>query len=263
MRDMTQSTDKAHAEKYRSAAGQGDIAAQLHLANSLLYVPNADDIAEGIALLRTLAKQDNAEGRYAQDLLGSIYCGVPSRYLQSTAPSLKLMPAPDYHEALKWYRRRADAGSAQAMARIGELYARGTPATPQNFGDAYQWYTKAAAGEDGESYAYDVAEMHFHGRGVTQDYAEAARLYRTVRGGGKAMLRLGWLHEHGKGVPQDLAEAHASFNLAREMGYGGEIEAEGNEGFLRVESAMTAEQRAEGWRRYEAVKDELTARARE
>lgn len=261
---MTESTHKAYAEQHRAAAEQGDIAAQLSLANALLYVPSADDIAEGIALLRTLAEQDCPEGRYAQGLLGSIYGGVPSRYLQSTAPSLKLMPAPDYHEALKWYRRLAGTGSAQAMAWIGELYERGTPATPQDFGGALQWYTKAAASKDGEGYAFDVAEMHFHGRGVKQDYAEAARLYRKVlRHGGRAMLRLGWMHENGKGMPQDLAEAHAFFNLAREMGFGEKIEAEGNAGLLRVESAMTAEQRADGWRRYEEIKDVLTALARE
>ena len=144
---------------------------------------------------------------------------------------------------------------------IGELYERGTPATPQDFGEAFQWYTKAAEAEEGHG-IIALAEMHFHGRGVKQDYVEAARLYRKVHRGGRAMLRLGWMHENGKGVPEDLAEAHKWFNLAREMGFGEEIEAEADAGRLRIESAMTEAQRADGWRRYEAFKDELTAAAR-
>ena len=251
-------SEKAHAEQYRAAAEQGDIDAQLSLANALLYVPNADDIAEGITWMRKVAEHDGSQGRYAQDVLGAIYGGNPLWAIASTATSLKLMPAPDYHEALKWYRRRADSGSGEAMVLIGELYERGTPATPQDFGEAFQWYTKA-----GEAGLFPLAEMHFHGRGVTQDYVEAARLYRKIGGGGpRTMLRLAWLYENGKGVPEDLAEAHKWFNLVRDMGYAETIEAEADAGRLRVESAMTAEQRADGWRRYEEFKDQLTAAAR-
>lgn len=249
---MTTSSEKQHAEQYRAAAERGAIDAQLSLGCALLYVPNTDDIAEGITWLRKVAEHDGSEGRYAQDMLASVYSrDLPDRY----AELLKLMPAQDYHEALKWYRRRADAGSTLNMVLIGKLYERGTPATPHDFGEAFQWYTKA-------SDWFELAEMHFHGRGVTQDYAEAARLYDKVRHGVRAMLRLGWLHENGKGVPQDLVEAHKWFNLAHDLGFGEAIRTEANAGRLRVEDALDAAQRAESWRRYEAVKDEMTAAAR-
>lgn len=259
LRDTTKSEANERAEQFRPAAEQGDIDAQYRLAWALLDGSSADEIAEGITWLRKVAEQDGAEWGYAKLMLASIYGGAPARHLGSTAKSLKLMPAPEYHEALKWYRAAADAGYSEANGYIGELYERGTPATPRNFGEALQWYTKAAESERGLDYSFDLAEMHFHGRGVKQDYVEAARLYHKVHRSGRAMLRLGWMHENGKGVPQDLAEAHKWFNLAREMGFGGETEADGNAGRLRVESAMSDAQRADAWCRYEQFKDVVNA----
>lgn len=263
-RDTTKSEAEEYAEQHRPAAEQGDIRAQFDLAYRLLTLAStAHEVAEGIIWLRKVAEQDGIDpknARYAQHLLGAIYGGVPSRNMRCTAKALDLLPAPDYHEALKWYRKVAESGSSEASRDIGQLYEQGTPATPKNYGEAFQWYSKAAAGEDGLYFGtFELAEMHFHGRGVKQDYVEAAKLYRKIQYYNESvLLRLGWMHENGKGVPQDLAEAHKWFSLA--SGYEGEIRSQGSDGRDRVETRMSDAERAEAWRRYEQYKDEARAR---
>ena len=49
----------------------------------------------------------------------------------------------DYTEAMKWYRKAADAGNAMAMRNIGWLYQHGQGVS-QDYTEAMQWYRKAA-----------------------------------------------------------------------------------------------------------------------
>ena len=58
------------------------------------------------------------------------------------------------------------------------------------------------------------------GRGVNQDYAQAAYWYRRAANAGhaRAQSNLGELYENGKGVQQDLNEAIRLYQLAARQG---------------------------------------------
>ncbi len=58
--------------------------------------------------------------------------------------------------------------------------------------------------------------MYSKGRGVAQDYKEAANWYRKAaeQGIAIAQLNLGVMYEHGQGVTQDQKIAHMWFNIA-------------------------------------------------
>jgi tetratricopeptide (TPR) repeat protein len=84
----------------------------------------------------------------------------------------------DYAEALKWYRKAADQGSASTQFNLGLMYAQG--------------------------------------QGVPQDYAEAAKWYRRAADQCLPLAQsvLGNMYVQGQGVPQDYVQAHKWFNLA-------------------------------------------------
>jgi TPR repeat protein len=58
--------------------------------------------------------------------------------------------------------------------------------------------------------------MYGEGRGVPQDYAEAARWYRLAadQGDAQAQYNLGLAYARGEGVTQNVVDAHMWFNLA-------------------------------------------------
>jgi len=84
----------------------------------------------------------------------------------------------DYAKALPLWQKAADAGNADAMNSLGDLY--------------------------------------YYGRGVAQDYAQARNWYQKAAAAGNpaAMFSLGWLYKNGQGVAQDLAKAREWFKKA-------------------------------------------------
>ena len=64
--------------------------------------------------------------------------------------------------------------------------------------------------------AVGVFGHYANGRGVPQDYAEAAKWYRKAadQGNAYAQSNLGWMYANGRGVPQDYVQAHMWMNLA-------------------------------------------------
>jgi TPR repeat protein len=90
--------------------------------------------------------------------------------------------AQDFAEAMKWYRKAADQGYAEARYHIG--------------------------------FMYELA------RGVAQDYAEAARWYRKAADQGYpvAQLALGDMYGMGRGVPNDYVQAYMWCSLAAAHG---------------------------------------------
>ena len=71
-----------------------------------------------------------------------------------------------------------------------------------------KWYRKAA--EQGYADAqFNISKMYYKGDGVSQDYAEAAKWYRKAaeQGHDWAQYNLGWMYFCGEGVPKDYAEA--------------------------------------------------------
>ena len=56
----------------------------------------------------------------------------------------------DYEAAVRWYRRAAEQGDADAQNNLGVMYGKGQ-GVPRNYIEAYIWYSLAAA------QAYDAA----------------------------------------------------------------------------------------------------------
>jgi TPR repeat protein len=73
---------------------------------------------------------------------------------------------------------------------------------------------KAKAGEPAAEFR--VGYRYQHGKGVSQNYAQAALWYRKAaeQNNPSAELNLGFLYANGQGVPQDNAEAYFWFDLA-------------------------------------------------
>jgi TPR repeat protein len=68
--------------------------------------------------------------------------------------------------------------------------------------------------------ALSLAHMNYYGQGVPQNYAEAARWYRSAAdlGNAKSQFSLGYIYYYGQGVPQDYSEAVRRFRIAAEQG---------------------------------------------
>jgi len=88
---------------------------------------------------------------------------------------------PDFREALKWFHKAAEQGSASAQYNLGVMYA--------------------------------------NGRGVREDPDEAVRWYRKAAelGNASAAFNLGVMCEQGLAVPQDDVEAWKWFTLAASL----------------------------------------------
>lgn len=115
--------------------------------------------------------------------------------------------AEDYAQALVWYRKAADAGSAAGMANIGRLYEDGT-GVKKDIGEAVGWYRKSAVA--GNSVGMnDLGAMYESGIGVRKDVREAMGWYRKAADAGNAiaMRNIGLLYRDGKGVKRDYGEA--------------------------------------------------------
>jgi TPR repeat protein len=83
-------------------------------------------------------------------------------------------------------------------------------------------YQKAAdQGDTSAQFALGV--KYDQGRGVKQDFGEAARLYRKAadQGDSDAQFNLGNMYAQGQGVKQDFGEAACWFRKAAEQGHEG------------------------------------------
>jgi hypothetical protein len=120
----------------------------------------------------------------------------------------------DYGEALKWWEMSAERGDAWAMNSIGDLYENGL-GVERDYGQARSWYERAAQGGDGLA-MYNLGSMYENGRGVDPDPQRAITWYQLSadKGVGVAMSNLGKMIGTGRGVPADPAEAYAWLTLA-------------------------------------------------
>jgi TPR repeat protein len=94
----------------------------------------------------------------------------------------------DYAEAVRWYRKAAEQGHAEAQCNLGSMYHQGK-GVKQDFAEAVRWFRKAAEQEHARA-QFNCGAAYANGEGVNQDYAEALR----------------WMH---KAAEQGLADAKA------------------------------------------------------
>ena len=121
--------------------------------------------------------------------------------------------AQDYPEAVRWFRKSADQGHADAQFNLGIMYEKG--------------------------------------QGVQQDDKEAARwcLLAADQGDAAAQLKLGAMYYEGKGVPQDYIQARMWFGLAGASGEAGGIKNQDIvAGKMTPDQIAEAQRRAREWK---------------
>jgi TPR repeat protein len=117
------------------------------------------------------------------------------------------MEAPNYQEALRWYRIAAMQGYPDAQFNLGLAHMEGK-GVARDFNEAVRWYKMA--GENGYLQAQIMlADMYLKGQGIAADQKEAAVWYGLAAEQGSAVAQyvLGNMHISGNGVSPDLVQA--------------------------------------------------------
>jgi uncharacterized protein len=128
----------------------------------------------------------------------------------------------NYAQALDLFRALVakEVPSTQALGQyfIGRMYNDGEGVT-QDYKEAEKWY-RTAAKQGLADAQYNLGLMHESGVGVTQDYEEAAKWYRAAaeQGLADAKNNLGLMYDNGRGVLQDYILAHMWYNLSASNG---------------------------------------------
>jgi TPR repeat protein len=185
--------------------------------------------AKLLADIRTKAEKGDAQSQYE---------------LGKASEEGSLGMAEDYMEAVKWYRKAAEQGHAQAQSSLGFCYRQGN-GVAEDYVEAVKWYRKAA--EQGLAQAQDrLGISYFYGYGVATDEAEGVKWYRKAaeQGHDGAQNTMGRCYASGRGVAKDYVEAYKWFLLA--AGHGDEGARWARENVAIVEGMMTREQIAEG-----------------
>jgi TPR repeat protein len=162
-----------------------------------------------------------------------------------------------YGEALKWFRKAADQGEANAQNILGAMYYYGQ-GVAQNYALAVRWYRKAA--DQGHPTAQNaLGWMYLYGQGVPQNYAEAVSWYRKVADRGEAdpQNTLGWVYQYGQGVT-NYAEAVRWYREAAEQGHAA---AQFNLGGMYLYGHGVTQSYAEALRWYRKAADQGEAKA--
>jgi hypothetical protein len=143
-----------------------------------------------------------------------------------TAKQLKAMPYGDVNFYLKddsqaWLRMLAEQGSAEAQYVIGGWYYQGRGLS-QDYAEAALWFHKASVQGYAEA-QHALGRLYYEGHGVPQDYTQAAAWYRKAAEQGNAVVQaaLGSMYYSGLGVLQDCSEAYFWLDL----GAAGELDA--------------------------------------
>ncbi len=107
---------------------------------------------------------------------------------------------------MKWWRKAAEQGYAEAQHNLGVRYAKGEGVV-QNHAEAVKWWRKAA--EQGYAEAqHNLGVCYYNGDGVGQDYGQAYR-YLTMPQDWKssACSYIGEMYYYGRYLKKDYAKA--------------------------------------------------------
>jgi len=135
------------------------------------------------------------------------------------AEGLAAMARGDPAAAAAAWRPLAEAGQAEAQARLGFLYEKGR-GVARDPGQAARWY-RAAAEQGHAGGQYGLGRLYELGHGVRRDAAQALAWYRAAarQGHAKGRYKLGLAYAGGAGVVQDYAVAVGWLGLAADQGY--------------------------------------------
>lgn len=126
--------------------------------------------------------------------------------------------AGDYGKAMEYYRRAADAGSADGLRGIGNLYANGE-GVEKDPGRALEYYDQAAAQGDAKAF-FNIGVMYQYGENGEQDTGKAVESYLRSgeMGFADAWTTLASLYQSGNGVEPDIGKAVEYWQKAADLG---------------------------------------------
>ncbi len=154
-----------------------------------------------------------AQGALAQD--------AEARPVAVVSKAAKHASTEDPRESRKALLRRARAGDAEAMLRLGDAYAGGAPGLKKSLSKAASWYRKAAQAGSAKA-AHRLALLLLKGgEGVRRAPKVAAALFLAAakKGHVPSMHWLAYMLERGIGLPRDVAEARKWYEKAAEKGH--------------------------------------------
>jgi TPR repeat protein len=123
------------------------------------------------------------------------------------------------NQAVKWYQKAADQGYAKAQSQLGWMYQSGK-GVRKDYKQAVKWYQKAA--DQGSAGAQkNIGWMYHNGKGVREDYKQAVKWYQKAadQGSAGAQYNVGWMYQNGKGVLKDDIQAVKWYRKAANQGY--------------------------------------------
>jgi TPR repeat protein len=122
------------------------------------------------------------------------------------------------HEAVKWYKKAADQGHAEAQNNYGVALFRGK-GIRENMDEAVKWYKKAA------DQGLAVAQFHygnalFRGKGIRKNMHEAVKWYKKAadQGDSVAQYHYGYALLTGQGISPNMDEAAEWYKKAADQG---------------------------------------------
>ncbi len=180
----------------REAAERGFAQAQMLLGQ--LYAHGVGVIANSETAVMWMRKAEEQGYPHAACELGRLYRATGNR-----------------SEAIRWFRRGAEAGCSAAQVGLALSLLSGPGATPEQQEEAIAASRKAS--EQGERDAYMVLGNVYEQRGQIE---EALNAYReaAMKGLTPAQLKLGDLLSDGLSTKPDYVEAWIWFNLATAQG---------------------------------------------
>lgn len=166
---------------------------------------------EAVRLWKLSAEEGDSQSQFA---LGALYAEG------DTAAGV----APDYAQALSWYRKAADQGHAAAQFNLGIFYARGQ-GVPRDMVEAARWWQPAALQGHVEA-QFNLGLLYAQGTGVDIDLRQAAKWWEMAakQGYAAAQFNLGVMYIKGQGVNEDPTEAVRLWQLSARQGFGQAID---------------------------------------
>jgi uncharacterized protein len=202
---------------YRRAIAKKDANSSGRLG--LMYLEGLGVTPDKKTALQLLVQGANADDLWSINHLGAAYEGGPSSKATETAKNAPMAAAPtqtpNYTLSRLYYQKAADSGSNFASFHLGEMFETG--------------------------------------RGVQQDYRQAAVYYKkaAVHGYLPAQLAMARLYEQGLGTEASLVNAYVFYSLAARKD-----SAPANQRLQQISHKMTSEERQQA----EALLDKIHER---
>ena len=155
---------------------------------------------------------------FAVALLVTGAVNIPAAY-GGMKEGLEAAKAGNFKKAMSELLPLAREGNPEAAYGVADLYRSGR-GVKQDFTQAARWY-RVAAEQSHIVAQYNLAILYTVGRGVPVDLAEARHWFHSAseRGYGPAQYNLAVMYAAGKGGPANLVQAYLWFELAAEQGH--------------------------------------------